>query len=94
MLITGRGNRQVHAAQPRRGQTPRRGVFFVEVGRVFLPARFLFFSVIAEKSKRLFCGVASRVESINGRKKENTARKVARAREPEKGAEGLLSSKG
>lgn len=50
--ITGRGNREVHAVQPRWGQTPRRGVFFREVGRArFSVLSSLFFSVVVEKSK-------------------------------------------
>ena len=41
-MITGRGNRKVHAAQPWRSNTSLRGVFFDEVGRAFLRSFFLF----------------------------------------------------
>lgn len=71
-VITGRGNREVHAVQPRWGQTPRHGVFFHEVGRAFLRFFFLFsfFPVAAEKSKSEIRIAVSRVaEKSNGERK-------------------------
>lgn len=81
--ITDRGNREVHAVQLRRGQTPRRGVFFHEVGRAFLRSLFLFsfFFPVAEKSKpeiRIFGRGPRRKVTVE--ESRHTAGKVCRRR--------------
>lgn len=91
---TGRGNREVHAVQPRRGQTPRRGVLFGEVGRrrfLLLPSYFsLFFPVTAEKSK-----IYSRWETPRRRgprrKNNGEGKRCERNKEPRKSTEEIAA---
>lgn len=90
-VITGRGNLEVYAVQPRRGVWPRRGVFFEEVGRPRVSSFLLFFLLFLF----LFSVVVGKIEvrdrdpcvARSERKvtvEESAARKSARAAAGEK----------